>query len=276
MKTVIVYDVNSLESLMTAAIICSIRQVTSCDCRSFLPEADHYVWIDVVPTKHYFFNFTTLDFKNIKNTVIANIRTTAGLKAMSVPNTEYIYSQEKDTFIKPEPIVSVCKSYGERSLLERALIFFKETPDNFAPLLHVLDWFYIPTVNIELIQLMVLNAKKAELSLRNKENSFTPIFLTDKNIPLAEEAYFILDEKTKVILKDRWKYNWIKVTNSGNPCSVYTFFETDFWWFIKRRLIWKSLAVRNISTSATGTIVRIPGDKRIDFETNTTDPVVLF
>ena len=255
MSTVLVFDSNNLQSLMAAAAIASIRDVIPYDCRSMLPEADHYVWLGVVPTVHYFGDIPPKVYNAARHTAIVNLTTTQGLKDIAIKDVEYTYAttmEEKDEVIVG---ITVVNTYGSKGLLERALLFFGEDPGNFSHLVYMLTEFYTPNAPIELLQLVALNAKEAYYCLTNKNNLFTPISLNVESLASAEEAYAEYDSVAKVVLIDRWTTNWVKTKGSDQPKTVMTFYEQSLWWFIRRRILRQDLVLRNVSLSATGTIV---------------------
>lgn len=259
MKTVIVYDANNLDSIFAAAAIASIKQVTPCDSRSFLPVADNYVWIGVVPTKYYFGMLTEKEFRSVpekrKHTAIVNIISTKGLKEFGIKNVDYLYSLTHENLELNNLEVNIVNSYGNRSLLERSLMFFGEDPEIFAPLSFMLKEFYNPLATQEIIEHTCLNAKEALESLIDQASFFVPTPYSEKTSSKAFEVYKAFDYQAKIVLKSRGFVNMIFSSTDGKISYVNTFHEQSLWWFIKRRIFNKNLILRNISVSSTGTIV---------------------
>ena len=254
MTTVLVYDSNNLDSLLGAAAIASICPVAPVDCRSFLPEAEHYVWLGVIPTLFYFERFPLSYLKGVRNTAIANISSTKGLSGIAVPNVDYVYSVADENAPEKDREVLIVNNYGNRTLMERGLLFFGENPENFAGLLYLLREFYNPKASVELLYQVALNAKEALYCLTHNSSPFATIPYDAKSAEAAREAYDVFDLNTKEVVRNRGQSNSI-TTFKGQNKLVFTFYEQTGWWFIRRRFFRPDCILRNVSVTATGTIV---------------------
>lgn len=272
--TVLVYDTNNLESLLAAAALASVTDLTTCDCRGLVPLAEKYIWLGVVPTVYYFNNYAPSEYKDSTHTAIVNILTTKGLKEISLKNVKYNSSNIHDGSDMKEAGFAIVNGYGNRGLLERALIFLGRDPETFSHLVYMPKNFYHPLASIELLQAVALNAKEAMKCLSGSGEPYIPIPYSVATGEAAEEAYSEFDEVAKTAIKNRCSFDWIQTSSETKPKNVLTFYEQTSWWFIRRRLTREDVIVRNISLTVSGAIVSssLPYVQGI----RVTDPVFVF
>lgn len=255
LKTVVVYDTNNLESLLAAACLASVTDITPCDCRGLPPLAEAYVWIGVIPTVYYFANRDPADYKDATHHAIVNINSTKGLKLISLPKVIYNAQSTIPESDAESASAVVVRGYGARGLLERALLHFNINPESFSHLVYMPKNFYLPGASLELLQSVALNAKEALRCLANRETLYIPIPYSSNCAKEAEDAFAEYDAMAKTAINNRCSLDWIKVHETGKAKNVMTFYEQTLWWFIRRRLVRNDFIVRNISLSVTGAIV---------------------
>lgn len=253
MKTVLVYDSNNLDSLMGAACVASVHDVIPCDCRSFPPMADKYVWLGVIPTIRHFPNIQREAISKV-HSVIARVSSIKDLEKHQLPDVDYLYSLTNEN-TESVSFSKLVNNYGERTLTERVLIHFNIDPESFTWVIYAIKEFYKLETPIELIHAMALNAKEALHCLETQDAPYMTIPYRDGFIELAAEIYEEYDRHAKRIIKDRGQMSWIQTRDGGNRINVFTFYEQTLWWFIKRRFFNQKVILRNVSVSATGTQV---------------------
>lgn len=272
MTKTVIYDHNSHESLLAAAILKKLNLGNPVDCRSQLPHEKLFIWLDVVPSKEYFKTFE--ETKNIENIIIACVRDEKAMKQNEVGKCNYPHSN--NILFEKKESLHYKRTVSTKNILERVLKYFEINLTDYEQLIYFLNLFYEQNTPNEIIRIVVHNTQKAIDYLSGKTTDFelsnyellTPIEVN--------QTYNDLTLKVKQILKSKICLDHYKPYNKGLAISVYTFYENELWWLIKRHLFSKNAVFRNISNSVNGYIVRVPSEKWIKFEVPSQDPVTIF
>ena len=247
MPTIIVYDQNSIESILAAACVVSMGGYKACELRSFPPLADSYIWIGCAPVTAHGLN--NRDILRSKHTVFMDSASKKALVESVIPGVEFLHSGED----KEEQVLSTDRVYGKASLIERVLAYIGEDSGKFVrPILYATE-FYKADTKEDLLHEIALNVKEALFCLRSDTEVYMPVKVTGSSED-AYNAYQELVDISKAAIDHR--SHRARITGQdGSHHEVFTFFEHEHFWFIRRRFWMTGKIHRNVSVSATGTIV---------------------
>lgn len=246
MKSVLVYDQNNLESILAAACAVSTGGHTACEIRSFPPEADQYLWVGCVPTEEHVRNDPTI--RERVHIVFADLVSKKSIGKFVIPNVTFYHSVEDQS-----EKITADRTYGKVTLIERVLSFLQEDLGKFVrPIMYAKE-FYSVKASEDLLHEIALNVKEALFCLKSQKEVYMPISITGAEED-AFRAYKDLIEIAKSAIDHRSHRAWF-TTQHKERVQIFTFYEQENWWFTRRRLWLGSMIHRNITMSATGTMV---------------------
>ena len=252
MKTILVYDENIVDSLMTAACLSSIMDLGVVERKAFPPDnGDRYIWVGVIPTRG-FFPFKKV-WKNSSEHFVICRKSDSRDYPEILPDVVFVHSLTNN---ETDEVKHSCRAipYGERTLLERSLIFFGKDPETFVSISHLLRVFQDPKAAIEDVALLVLNALRASECLEAGE-VFSPLSATQENLEISLKELDKLNYLAKKKCSGSVIHDSIEHIRTKKSVRLATMYENTGWWFFKRRLELSGFKARNVSVAATGTVV---------------------
>lgn len=248
MKTVIIYDENNLDSTMTAACIASFRDVETCERKGFPDqEADRYIWVGVYPTRRFFPSLKLGEIKNKTHIAFVNVPEKSELHRDVIQGVEFIHSSDE---AKPFSVTTV---FGQKTFLERLMLYWNQDPEVFSNVLVLIKSFYESKTSQELLWLTCLNMREALFCLENKQ-TYSPIAMGSEILSEAELCFSELDYLSTKVINTRGTHERVE-DKKQQAYNYYTYYEPSHWWFIRRRFFRDNAITRNVSLAATGTVV---------------------
>lgn len=253
MKAVI-YDENNLDSIFAAACLASVKDVKVFEQKEVIPnfsvgEVEEYLWIGVIPTRHHFALRTTGEFTKVPHTALVNTHGKV-VHPDIVPNLSVIHSRNEKN------LEYELFSYGEKTLTERVLVTEGINPESFIGVISLIKEFYKDS-STDILDTMftVLNVKEALISLKQKTLfCFIP---TTKLVFMeaANDLYTEMKAWAQDVINNRSRVENVVSKKDHKELKLYNFYEHENFWFIQKILNNAKVLYRNISVTATGTVV---------------------
>jgi hypothetical protein len=257
MKTIIVYDQNNMEAVLATACLVQLGDYKVVESRAFPPQAEEYIWIGCThTTQHALYDRSILEAKHV---VFVDLHKAKGVRNSLANEADYKHSvadkpsdaSAQDAVRSNDPLTE--RVYGKITLIERVLSYFGHDVNKYAVPIRYATEFYKKGLLEEDLYEITHNMQEAVKCLQSGE-PYSPIPFTTISAEAAYLAYKELSDLTKVIIDTRSNRAWFTDQNK-RKWEVFTFYELDNWWFIRRRFWLDNKVCRNIATSATGVLV---------------------
>ena len=259
MKTVIIYDENSLDSTLTAACIASFRNVETCERKGFPdPKADRYIWIGVYPTRNFFPSLNLEEIKRKSHVAFVKVPENTPVHRDVIQGTDFVHSSDE---VRSFTVTTV---FGEKTFLERLMLYWNQDPEVYSNVVVLIKNFYESKTAQELLWLTCLNMREALYCLENKQ-IYIPITMNPEVLMDAELCFSQLDYLSTKVINTRGTQERIE-DKKQQVYNCYTYYEPSNWWFIRRRFFHGNTVTRNVSLAATGTVVTCDNFYPVDLE----------